>query len=130
MASIFMATMAWHILLLFFLQAEDGIRVLTVTGVQTCALPISCSRAFKTKSCAKTIASDNLYHLSRCPIKNPSWRPSLRKNKPGDARLKSCTLPARDNLRKEIFMALHIDVKERTDHIYFVELKGSIDNET
>src|SRR2546430_3172480 len=26
---------------LFFLQAEDGIRDLTVTGVQTCALPIS-----------------------------------------------------------------------------------------
>src|SRR2546427_1429450 len=25
----------------FFLQAEDGIRFLTVTGVQTCALPIS-----------------------------------------------------------------------------------------
>src|SRR2546430_7416254 len=25
----------------FFLQAEDGIRNLTVTGVQTCALPIS-----------------------------------------------------------------------------------------
>src|SRR2546430_9253820 len=27
--------------LFFFFQAEDGIRVLTVTGVQTCALPIS-----------------------------------------------------------------------------------------
>src|SRR6266567_4483390 len=27
----------------FFFQAEDGIRDLTVTGVQTCALPISCS---------------------------------------------------------------------------------------
>src|SRR5438270_2434687 len=26
---------------LFFFQAEDGIRGLTVTGVQTCALPIS-----------------------------------------------------------------------------------------
>src|SRR5256886_16045791 len=26
--------------LLFFVQAEDGIRDLTVTGVQTCALPI------------------------------------------------------------------------------------------
>src|SRR5207245_6229906 len=25
----------------FFFQAEDGIRVATVTGVQTCALPIS-----------------------------------------------------------------------------------------
>src|SRR2546427_1790516 len=28
----------------FFFQAEDGIRYLTVTGVQTCALPISCAR--------------------------------------------------------------------------------------
>src|SRR2546430_17124527 len=27
--------------MLFFFQAEDGIRDLTVTGVQTCALPIS-----------------------------------------------------------------------------------------
>src|SRR2546430_10976030 len=26
---------------MFFFQAEDGIRDLTVTGVQTCALPIS-----------------------------------------------------------------------------------------
>src|SRR5256886_4291413 len=34
----------WSALLLrlfFFFQAEDGIRDLTVTGVQTCALPIS-----------------------------------------------------------------------------------------
>src|SRR5256886_8010704 len=29
----------------FFFQAEDGIRDLTVTGVQTCALPISVSEA-------------------------------------------------------------------------------------
>src|SRR2546430_8725449 len=28
-------------LFVFFFQAEDGIRDLTVTGVQTCALPIS-----------------------------------------------------------------------------------------
>src|SRR2546430_3975174 len=28
-------------LMVFFFQAEDGIRDLTVTGVQTCALPIS-----------------------------------------------------------------------------------------
>src|SRR5437867_11607158 len=27
----------------FFFQAEDGIRDRTVTGVQTCALPISCT---------------------------------------------------------------------------------------
>src|SRR2546430_10864708 len=31
--------------LFFFFKAEDGIRVLTVTGVQTCALPIYSSRA-------------------------------------------------------------------------------------
>src|SRR2546427_12504008 len=30
--------------IVFFFQAEDGIRDLTVTGVQTCALPISFSR--------------------------------------------------------------------------------------
>src|SRR2546430_9800505 len=29
-----------HVKLFFFFQAEDGIRDLTVTGVQTCALPI------------------------------------------------------------------------------------------
>src|SRR2546430_2020634 len=32
------AAVTW---LFFFFQAEDGIRDLTVTGVQTCALPIS-----------------------------------------------------------------------------------------
>src|SRR2546430_12893388 len=29
-----------HTVVFFFFQAEDGIRDLTVTGVQTCALPI------------------------------------------------------------------------------------------
>src|SRR2546427_6317181 len=32
--------MMWSVVFFFF-QAEDGIRDLTVTGVQTCALPIS-----------------------------------------------------------------------------------------
>src|SRR2546430_7005737 len=34
---------SWSLVLVFFFffQAEDGIRDLTVTGVQTCALPIS-----------------------------------------------------------------------------------------
>src|SRR6266496_5969605 len=32
--------MSLYLLLSFFFQAEDGIRVLYVTGVQTCALPI------------------------------------------------------------------------------------------
>src|SRR5690606_40909803 len=33
---------------LFFFQAEDGIRDFHVTGVQTCALPISTARLFPT----------------------------------------------------------------------------------
>src|SRR3989475_13197677 len=33
--------LASFVRLFFFFQAEDGIRDLTVTGVQTCALPIS-----------------------------------------------------------------------------------------
>src|SRR2546421_12291900 len=33
--------MVRHVFVFFFFQAEDGIRDLIVTGVQTCALPIS-----------------------------------------------------------------------------------------
>src|SRR5688572_33449143 len=36
----------------FFFQAEDGIRDLTVTGVQTCALPIS-GRSLATPTAAR-----------------------------------------------------------------------------
>src|SRR5688572_32478018 len=39
----------------FFFQAEDGIRDLTVTGVQTCALPISTLR--ETPSCSATCSA-------------------------------------------------------------------------
>src|SRR2546427_11785281 len=39
----------------FFFQAEDGIRDLTVTGVQTCALPIH----------SVEVASDGTYALER-----------------------------------------------------------------
>src|SRR2546429_1180306 len=33
--------LSWCLLFFFFFQAEDGIRDVAVTGVQTCALPIS-----------------------------------------------------------------------------------------
>src|SRR2546430_11381197 len=35
----------------FFFQAEDGIRDLTVTGVQTCALPISTANGLRAAFC-------------------------------------------------------------------------------
>src|SRR5688572_33083441 len=43
-------------MLVFFFQAEDGIRDLTVTGVQTCALPI-CSAPGSTVHCSSTAES-------------------------------------------------------------------------
>src|SRR2546427_483377 len=42
----------------FFFQAEDGIRDLTVTGVQTCALPISL--CFPAKACPGADPDTNL----------------------------------------------------------------------
>src|SRR2546430_11429852 len=43
--------MAVVIAIFFFFQAEDGIRDLTVTGVQTCALPISRPRPMLCRPC-------------------------------------------------------------------------------
>src|SRR5205085_6702033 len=43
-----------HVLVYFFFQAEDGIRDLTVTGVQTCALPISGSSASRPATCIRS----------------------------------------------------------------------------
>src|SRR2546421_7217746 len=40
----FLTTLSVNIIFFFFFQAEDGIRDLIVTGVQTCALPISFHR--------------------------------------------------------------------------------------
>src|SRR2546427_8619813 len=52
----------------FFFQAEDGIRDLTVTGVQTCALPISRPAPARTlrRRCCRTVE----------PAPPPARRPS------------------------------------------------------
>src|SRR3989475_12017909 len=46
-----MSVLDYELLFFFFFQAEDGIRDLTVTGVQTCALPISATRARSAAVC-------------------------------------------------------------------------------
>src|SRR2546427_9461530 len=43
---VFFALLLLFFMFFFFFQAEDGIRDLTVTGVQTCALPILNALAF------------------------------------------------------------------------------------
>src|SRR5688572_31867876 len=58
----------------FFFQAEDGIRDLTVTGVQTCALPICRSsnrRTTSTRACF-------IFFSTRISVSSMSWLTSTR----------------------------------------------------
>src|SRR2546430_9242942 len=48
------------VLFFFFFQAEDGIRDLTVTGVQTCALPICSEHALQ--------LIEQIVHEASCPV--------------------------------------------------------------
>src|SRR5690349_22960994 len=52
------------VLLFFFFQAEDGIRDLYVTGVQTCALPIFTERPGKKASFFFTAQQRNINDVS------------------------------------------------------------------
>src|SRR2546430_2780964 len=71
-ASYGLGTGSVRLLLFFFFQAEDGIRDLTVTGVQTCALPISSgtmapygatlSAPLVLSPCAYLVNIDHLHH--------------------------------------------------------------------
>src|SRR5690625_7794915 len=53
----------------FFFQAEDGIRVGHVTGVQTCALPISPSAIQASPPQPKITAAQAM----KCPVKLTYW---------------------------------------------------------
>src|SRR5437879_13829301 len=67
----------------FFFQAEDGIRDTSVTGVQTCALPISrLSSSARTRSYAVSADSQKLaarlYTLAQAP-RAEEWRSEERR---------------------------------------------------
>src|SRR5256886_711136 len=63
-------------MLSFFFQAEDGIRDLTVTGVQTCALPISGATAANTRARFFTQPTPRL--LDPGPVSNPIMPGTLK----------------------------------------------------
>src|SRR5256885_9099092 len=54
----------WVLWFLFFFQAEDGIRDYKVTGVQTCALPISLLLTGALGSIYMAIAATGMIYLS------------------------------------------------------------------
>src|SRR6266403_4258790 len=73
-----------HWIIIFFFQAEDGIRGLYVTGVQTCALPISAAqpRVGRAGNCCSRLESHSRNH---CAAENeiakfPRLRPCCAKN--------------------------------------------------
>src|SRR2546430_13258648 len=49
---------------IFFFQAEDGIRDLTVTGVQTCALPISIHTPYAIATASRRLGRRNCANQS------------------------------------------------------------------
>src|SRR5690606_39783094 len=55
----------------FVFQAEDGIRHFHVTGVQTCALPISCGKAIFFQSAATKSARRNCKSSSKVKDQSP-----------------------------------------------------------
>src|SRR5206468_6717428 len=60
------------LLFFFFFQAEDGIRDLIVTGVQTCALPI-CSRTVARRAATRSIDSaSSRFAISATSARNES----------------------------------------------------------
>src|SRR2546430_7683549 len=59
------ASEAQQTLFFFFFQAEDGIRDLTVTGVQTCALPISEAAAVRTTACTSRTSAQRAIKAGR-----------------------------------------------------------------
>src|SRR5437879_13784480 len=72
--------------LFFFFQAEDGIRATSVTGVQTCALPISASHAIRASafaasqlSSAPSVTNSSAARLER-RIRPPMRGPRSRRS--------------------------------------------------
>src|SRR2546427_2935513 len=66
---------ATFLLFFFFFQAEDGIRDLTVTGVQTCALPISSNWPHGTLMAGCPVASNGAVLLI---TSNARWMETSR----------------------------------------------------
>src|SRR6266446_8837472 len=76
----------------FFFQAEDGIRDYKVTGVQTCALPISAptarSRAGSFPSSARAskagISVERPVHVGAPSTRSQIWPPTIARTRSGE----------------------------------------------
>src|SRR2546429_6763098 len=68
-----------HVFFFFFFQAEDGIRDVAVTGVQTCALPICTTTSGTRMADPSAIFQFSTTMTARNTISvNPFWNRSAR----------------------------------------------------
>src|SRR5688572_30923398 len=86
LAVCFVRATVYQMAVFFFFQAEDGIRDLTVTGVQTCALPISPGRG-GSKSGRRLQgwyfqAPFSIFTITRARWSRPRWSFSVMLNTP------------------------------------------------
>src|SRR5699024_6526137 len=94
--------MSGHMMVIFFFQAEDGIRDRNVTGVQTCALPIS-DKPEKTEiSAARTAPADDNRPETTTSQKNVPPYAQLRvPARQAQVGIDSCSVTATDGCAKE-----------------------------
>src|SRR5262249_58899972 len=76
----------------FFFQAEDGIRDWSVTGVQTCALPISPDRERRDDRLRDPISERIEVHAAapRGDARLHCQLPGMRRGEPADEGLREC----------------------------------------
>src|SRR5687768_17711422 len=75
--SLFFVLFILLVFFFFFFQAEDGIRDVAVTGVQTCALPIYHQRSRRTVSRKAVEATPDFAHVRRAHRTVVRNRPAL-----------------------------------------------------
>src|SRR2546426_9895086 len=101
----------------FFFQAEDGIRDYKVTGVQTCALPISVSRV---RTLAELGVPKNRPALGFVKVRPNALRPSGRQIGRASCR-ESVDLGGRRIIKKKKKRNKREDVRKQKRHKYNVE---------
>src|SRR5207245_5352265 len=79
----------------FFFQAEDGIRDATVTGVQTCALPIF-AIALMSEPCASTVAAIRPSTISEKYSAGPNFSATSASGGANSAMITVDTQPAKN----------------------------------
>src|SRR5205823_3502827 len=89
-------------LFFFFFQAEDGIRDKLVTGVQTCALPISSPSRKGGDCCARRTRSRCWCSASKRPAsrRSPPTGPKSRAGSPRRARAREARRPPPGTARR------------------------------